>query len=98
MHTFGQVYQKAVLNPMMSIEQLWKEYTSFEQSINPIIAEKMTQERSRDYMTARRVAKEYEAVTRGLNKQVRTAERPNPASLVYKSRYRYSGLQNFLDK
>ena len=53
---------------MMNIEGLWKEYSSFEQSINPMIAEKLTQERSRDYMNARRVAKEYEAVTRGLNK------------------------------
>ena len=53
---------------MMNIESLWKEYVSFEQSINPMIAEKLTQERSRDYMNARRVAKEYEAVTRGLNK------------------------------
>ena len=41
---------------------------AFEQGINPIIAEKMTSERSRDYMNARRVAKEYEASTRGLNK------------------------------
>lgn len=40
----------------------------FEQGINPILAEKMTNERSRDYMNARRVAKEYEACTRGLNK------------------------------
>ena len=53
---------------MMNIEACWKEYSSFEQSINPMIAEKLTQERSRDYMNARRVAKEYEAVTRGLNK------------------------------
>ena len=28
----------------------------------------MIQDRSRDYMNARRVAKEYEAVTRGLNR------------------------------
>ena len=63
-----QVYQRAVINPMMNIEACWKEYSSFEQSINPMIAEKLTQERSRDYMNARRVAKEYEAVTRGLNK------------------------------
>jgi len=61
-------YQKAVINPMMNIEAVWKDYTSFEQGINPAIAEKLTQERSRDYMNARRVAKEYEAVTRGLNK------------------------------
>merc|ERR1719361_2807943 len=63
-----KVYQRAVINPMINIETLWKDYCSFEQSINPMIAEKLTQERSRDYMNARRVAKEYEAVTRGLNK------------------------------
>jgi len=63
-----KVYQRAVINPMINIESLWKDYCSFEQSINPMIAEKLTQERSRDYMNARRVAKEYEAVTRGLNK------------------------------
>ena len=64
----SKVYQRAVVNPMMHIEACWKEYDSFEKSINPMIAEKLTQERSRDYMNARRVAKEYEAVTRGLNK------------------------------
>ena len=46
-----------------------KEYTTFEQSVNPNLAERLTAEKSRDYMSARRVAKEYEAVTRGLNKQ-----------------------------
>ncbi len=45
-----------------------KDYTVFEQGVNTIIAEKMTSERSRDYMNARRVTKEYEACTRGLNK------------------------------
>lgn len=50
------------------MEQLWKDYMAFEQNINPIIAEKMAIERSRDYMNARRVAKELEAVTRGLNR------------------------------
>ena len=33
-----------------------------------MIAEKMTGEKSRDYMNARRVAKEYEAITRGLDR------------------------------
>ncbi len=33
-----------------------------------MIAEKMSAEKSRDYMNARRVAKEYEALTRGINK------------------------------
>ncbi|XP_011167084.2 protein suppressor of forked [Solenopsis invicta] len=63
-----KVYQRGVINPMINMEQLWKDYMSFEQNINPIIAEKMAIERSRDYMNARRVAKELEAVTRGLNR------------------------------
>ncbi|GIY24116.1 cleavage stimulation factor subunit 3 [Caerostris extrusa] len=63
-----KVYQRGIVNPMTNIEQLWKEYVSYEQSINPIIADKMIQDRSRDYMNARRVSKEYEAVTRGLNR------------------------------
>ena len=33
-----------------------------------MIAEKLTAEKSRDYMNARRVAKEYEAITRGLDR------------------------------
>lgn len=56
------------MTPMISVETLWKDYIAFEQSINPIIAEKMSMERSRDYMNARRVAKEHEAITRGLNR------------------------------
>ncbi|GAB6030297.1 Cleavage stimulation factor subunit 3 [Chamberlinius hualienensis] len=63
-----RVYQRGCLNPMINIEQLWKDYVAYEQSINPILAEKMVNERSRDYMNARRVAKEYETVTRGLNR------------------------------
>lgn len=53
---------------MINIELLWKEYLAFEQSINVMIADKMMIERSRDYMNARRVTKEYEVVIRGLNK------------------------------
>ena len=45
-----------------------KDYIAFEQGINPMIAEKMIAEKSRDYMNARRVAKEYEAMTRGLDR------------------------------
>ena len=63
-----KVYQRGVVNAMINIEQLWKDYMAFEQNINPIIAEKMAIERSRDYMNARRVAKELEAITRGLNR------------------------------
>ncbi|CAB4070481.1 CSTF3 [Lepeophtheirus salmonis] len=68
-----------IVNPMVNIEVLWKDYVAFEQGINPIIAEKMTSERSRDYMNARRVSKEYEACTRGL---VKTAPCVPPSSSI----------------
>lgn len=63
-----KAYQEGVVNPMFHIDTLWKEYISFEQSINPIIAEKMVQDRSRDHMNARRVAKEWEVTIRGINR------------------------------
>lgn len=65
-----KVYQKAVLTPIIGIEHLWKEYIQFEHNINPVISEKMSLERSRDYMNARRVAKELENVTKGLNRNL----------------------------
>lgn len=63
-----RVYQRGIINPMIQIERLWQEYCSYEQSINPIIAKKMMDDRSRGYMTGKRTAKEYEAVTKGLNR------------------------------
>lgn len=63
-----KAYQEGVMNPMFHIDTLWKEYINYEQSINPMIAEKMVQDRSRDHMNARRVAKEWEVNIRGLNR------------------------------
>ncbi|CAH0549003.1 unnamed protein product [Brassicogethes aeneus] len=63
-----KVYQKGIINPMTGMETFWKEYIAFETAINPIIAEKMSIERSRDYMNARRVAKELEVQIRGINR------------------------------
>ena len=63
-----RVYQRGVVNPMLNIENFWKDYIAYEQSINSMIADKMIQDRSRDYMNARRVTKEYEATTKGLNR------------------------------
>jgi hypothetical protein len=53
---------------MLNIETLWKDYLAYEQGINQIIADKMLMERSKDYMNARRVAKELEIIIRGLSK------------------------------
>ncbi|KAK3887799.1 hypothetical protein Pmani_024674 [Petrolisthes manimaculis] len=65
-----KVYQRGIITPMANIEQLWRDYLEFEKNINPIIAEKMNIERGRDYMNARRVGKELEAETRGLNRHL----------------------------
>ncbi|GFS18001.1 cleavage stimulation factor subunit 3 [Elysia marginata] len=63
-----KVYQRGVTNPMINIELLWKDYNAYETSINSLIAKKLIDDRSREYMSARRVAKEYEVATRGLDK------------------------------
>lgn len=74
-----KIYQRGVVTPMWNIETLWKEYCAYENSINPIIAKKMIEDRGRDYMNARRVAKEYEAVTKGLNRGRPSAPPQNTA-------------------
>ncbi|CAH1114072.1 unnamed protein product [Psylliodes chrysocephalus] len=63
-----KVYQRGIITPMTGMETFWKDYIAFEQNINAIIAEKMSIERSRDYMNARRVAKELEVQIRGINR------------------------------
>jgi len=60
------------------------------QSINPIIAKKMQDDRSRDYMNARRVAKEYEVVTKGLNKNAVSVPPQNTPDEVKQVTIHYS--------
>uniref|UniRef100_A0A673MIK8 Cleavage stimulation factor subunit 3 n=1 Tax=Sinocyclocheilus rhinocerous TaxID=307959 RepID=A0A673MIK8_9TELE len=52
-----RVYQRGCVNPMINIEQLWRDYSKYEEGINVHLAKKMIEDRSRDYMNARRVAK-----------------------------------------
>lgn len=81
-----RVYQKGVVNPMINVDQFWRDYIAYEQSINEMIAEKMVSDRSRDYMNARRVAKEFEANTRGLNRNAPSLPpscRPEDLKQVY---------------
>ena len=59
------------------------------QSINPLIAKKMTEDRGREYMNARRVAKEYEAVTRGLNKNMPSIPPQNSPEEATQVKYIY---------
>ncbi|XP_034044698.1 cleavage stimulation factor subunit 3 isoform X2 [Thalassophryne amazonica] len=63
-----RVYQRGCVNPMINIEQLWRDYNKYEEGINVHLAKKMIEDRSRDYTNARRVAKEYETVMKGLDR------------------------------
>ncbi|VDD75299.1 unnamed protein product [Mesocestoides corti] len=65
-----RVYQRAIITPMIGIETVWRDYCMYEDSINPHIAKKLTEERSRDYMNARNVTKEYEIMTKGLSRNI----------------------------
>ncbi|KAF7493188.1 Cleavage stimulation factor subunit 3 [Sarcoptes scabiei] len=65
-----RVYQRGIIIPMSNIENFWKEYLAYEQSINQMFVDKAIADRSKDYMNARRVAKEFEAITRGLNRNL----------------------------
>lgn len=65
-----KVYHKGVATPMLHVESLWKDYMTFENGINPIIAEKMNMEHSRDHNQAKRVAREMESEVRGLNRNL----------------------------
>lgn len=63
------------------------------QNINPLIAKKMTEDRGREYINARRVAKEYEAVTRGLNKNLPSVPPQNNPDEAQQVKYTSSKVQ-----
>ena len=58
-----EVYQKACATPLANIEHMWKEYCAFEGA-----NERATQERSRDYMNAKKQSKILEPIVRSLRR------------------------------
>merc|ERR1712226_1193174 len=61
-----RIYQRGCATPLINVDTLWKEYNSFENNVNHQLAKKIIEEKTRDFVAARKVAKEYEAVTRHL--------------------------------
>ena len=53
---------------MSNIENLWKDYNTYEQSINPLIAKKMIDDKNKEYLNSRRATKELEVLQRNLMK------------------------------
>ncbi|KAL7670463.1 hypothetical protein ACOME3_005398 [Neoechinorhynchus agilis] len=65
-----KIFQRAVLIPIIGVEQMWKDYCAFEIGINIVLAKRVIDERSREYLNVKRVAKELEAYTRVLDRDV----------------------------
>uniref|UniRef100_A0A4X2LHM5 Suppressor of forked domain-containing protein n=1 Tax=Vombatus ursinus TaxID=29139 RepID=A0A4X2LHM5_VOMUR len=72
-----RVYQRGCVNPMINIEQLWSDYNRYEESISIYLSKKMIEDRSRDYKNARRVAKEYEIIMKGLDRNAPSVDPQN---------------------
>uniref|UniRef100_A0A914E9A4 Suppressor of forked domain-containing protein n=1 Tax=Acrobeloides nanus TaxID=290746 RepID=A0A914E9A4_9BILA len=64
-----KVYQRGIATPMLNIEQLWNEYTSYEKGINPTLAEKLIADKNKDFQNAKKVTRQLENLMRGINRQ-----------------------------
>ena len=63
-----KVYQRAVVTPFLNLESVWRDYTQWEQNIDTHIAKKLIDDRQRDFQVAKKVARELDQLTRGLNR------------------------------
>jgi cleavage stimulation factor subunit 3 len=70
MDDIRRTYQRAVAIPLMNVEQLWREYDGYENSLNRITAKKFLGDRSAAYMTARSVLREMRPLTDSLQRPV----------------------------
>ncbi|KAG0325222.1 mRNA 3'-end-processing protein rna14 [Dissophora globulifera] len=70
MDAMRRVFQKAVCIPLNNVENIWRDYDSFENGLNKLTAKKFLQERSAGYMTARMMWKELRKLTDGINKNL----------------------------
>jgi cleavage stimulation factor subunit 3 len=61
-----KVYKKALIIPLNTLEQLWSDYTSFENDLNATTARKFISDVSGGYMNARSWYKEWSNLSKGL--------------------------------
>ncbi|PLW18409.1 hypothetical protein PCANC_08861 [Puccinia coronata f. sp. avenae] len=76
MDTLRKLYQRAVCIPLDNIEQIWKEYDSFEHQMSKMTAKKFLADKSSQYMTARAALKEMKSLTDPLSRP-RVPVKPN---------------------
>ncbi|CAF5054728.1 unnamed protein product, partial [Rotaria sp. Silwood1] len=70
MTTVRKIYQKGIMTPMTNVELLWKEYCTYEMGINPMLAKKIIDERSREFLNVKRVTKEFETLVRTIDRNI----------------------------
>lgn len=65
-----KLYHRAIENPMHNLETIWKDYDTFENDLNKILAKAMLNEHSSKYMAAKSVYRErkryYEGILRNM--------------------------------
>ena len=69
MDKLRQTYQRAVVIPLGSVEQIWRDYDAFENGLNRATAKRFLQERSPAYMTARAASRRIQSFLDRLQKQ-----------------------------
>ena len=74
-----RMFHKAIVSPIKDLDTLWKDYCQFETSVNQVLAKKMQEDKVKEYQNARRVAKEYEVITKGINKNALSVRPRNNA-------------------
>jgi cleavage stimulation factor subunit 3 len=65
-----KIYQKATSNPIYGVENIWRDYDTFENGLNRLTAKKILSERSGAYMMARSVYKERRILFDQINRNI----------------------------
>ncbi|KAJ1547825.1 mRNA 3'-end-processing protein rna14 [Nowakowskiella sp. JEL0078] len=63
-----RIFHRALVTPLSNIEQLWKEYDTFENKLDKLLAKKIISGRHQAYMTARFALKELRNMMEGIEK------------------------------
>ena len=63
-----KIYKKAVVTPLLQLEGIWRDYCAWEQQVLGQHGKKEYEIVQREYLIAKRVARELDQLTRGLNR------------------------------
>uniref|UniRef100_A0A6B2KZI8 Suppressor of forked domain-containing protein n=2 Tax=Arcella intermedia TaxID=1963864 RepID=A0A6B2KZI8_9EUKA len=70
MESLRKLYQRAVVNPMHNLENIWNEYNTFENGLNKILAKALLTENGPKYMQARTTYRERKNYLEGIQRNL----------------------------